>query len=65
MSGLFGGPFVRGGRALRGGGRGWDYAARRLRGAAPVHDPRTGRLLGAVDITGGNGLAHPHSLGFV
>ncbi|GGK69392.1 GAF domain-containing protein [Streptomyces flaveus] len=33
--------------------------------AAPVHDPRTGRLLGAVDITGGNGLAHPHSLGFV
>ncbi|MEU4797596.1 GAF domain-containing protein [Streptomyces sp. NPDC023327] len=33
--------------------------------AAPVHDPRTGRLLGAVDITGGNGLAHPHSLAFV
>ncbi|MEU6158057.1 GAF domain-containing protein [Streptomyces sp. NPDC047130] len=33
--------------------------------AAPVHDPRTGRILGAVDITGGNGLAHPHSLGFV
>ncbi|MFJ9668901.1 GAF domain-containing protein [Streptomyces sp. NPDC101219] len=33
--------------------------------AAPVHDPRTGRLLGAVDITGGDGLAHPHSLGFV
>lgn len=33
--------------------------------AAPVHDPRTGRVLGAVDITGGNGLAHPHSLGFV
>ncbi|MFJ3672746.1 GAF domain-containing protein [Streptomyces sp. NPDC090106] len=33
--------------------------------AAPVHDPRTGRVLGAVDITGGNGLAHPHSLGLV
>ncbi|MET9831409.1 GAF domain-containing protein [Streptomyces sp. NPDC006385] len=33
--------------------------------AAPVHDPRTGRVLGAVDITGGDGLAHPHSLGFV
>ncbi|MFI1034108.1 GAF domain-containing protein [Streptomyces sp. NPDC020951] len=33
--------------------------------AAPVHDPRTGRVLGAVDITGGNGLTHPHSLGFV
>lgn len=33
--------------------------------AAPVHDPRTGRVLGAIDITGGNGLAHPHSLGFV
>ncbi|MFE4721374.1 GAF domain-containing protein, partial [Streptomyces sp. NPDC056728] len=28
--------------------------------AAPVHDPRSGRLLGAVDITGGDGLAHPH-----
>ncbi|MFJ4770868.1 GAF domain-containing protein [Streptomyces uncialis] len=33
--------------------------------AAPVHDPHTGRLLGAVDITGGNRLAHPHSLAFV
>ncbi|MEU6551654.1 GAF domain-containing protein [Streptomyces sp. NPDC046915] len=33
--------------------------------AAPVHDPYTGRVLGAVDITGGDGLAHPHSLGFV
>lgn len=33
--------------------------------AAPVRDPRTGRLLGAVDITGGDGLAHPHSLAFV
>lgn len=33
--------------------------------AAPVHDPRTGRVLGAIDITGGDRLAHPHSLGFV
>ncbi|MEU2064878.1 GAF domain-containing protein [Streptomyces sp. NPDC013455] len=33
--------------------------------AAPVHDPRTGYVLGAVDITGGDRLAHPHSLGFV
>ncbi|WP_351225698.1 GAF domain-containing protein [Streptomyces sp. NPDC002133] len=33
--------------------------------AAPVHDPHTGRLLGAVDITGGDRLAHPHSLAFV
>ncbi|WP_371789804.1 GAF domain-containing protein [Streptomyces sp. NBC_01471] len=33
--------------------------------AAPVHDPGTGRLLGAVDITGGDRLAHPHSLAFV
>ncbi|WP_392675385.1 GAF domain-containing protein [Streptomyces sp. LN785] len=33
--------------------------------AAPVHDPHTGRVLGAVDITGGNRLAHPHSLAFV
>lgn len=33
--------------------------------AAPVHDPATGHLLGAVDITGGDRLAHPHSLAFV
>lgn len=33
--------------------------------AAPLHDPHSGRLLGAVDITGGDGLAHPHSLAFV
>ncbi|WP_037686623.1 GAF domain-containing protein [Streptomyces aureocirculatus] len=33
--------------------------------AAPVHDPRSGRVIGAVDITGGDGLAHPHSLAFV
>ncbi|WP_188268035.1 MULTISPECIES: GAF domain-containing protein [unclassified Streptomyces] len=39
--------------------RAWTCAA------APVHDPHSGRVLGAVDITGGSGLAHPHSLGFV
>ncbi len=33
--------------------------------AAPLHDPRTGRLLGAVDITGGDHLAGPHSLALV
>ncbi|MEU1308413.1 transcriptional regulator [Streptomyces cinnamoneus] len=33
--------------------------------AAPVHDPRTGWLLGAVDITGGDHLAGPHSLALV
>jgi hypothetical protein len=30
--------------------------------AAPVYDQRTGRLLGVVDITGGDHLASPHSL---
>lgn len=33
--------------------------------AAPLHDPHSGRVLGAVDITGGDSLAHPHSLAFV
>ncbi|MEU8580043.1 GAF domain-containing protein [Streptomyces abikoensis] len=33
--------------------------------AAPIHDPVTGRLLGAVDITGGDHLAGPHSLALV
>ncbi|MFE7136021.1 GAF domain-containing protein, partial [Streptomyces sp. NPDC057638] len=33
--------------------------------AAPIHDPATGRVLGAIDITGGDRLAHPHSLAFV
>lgn len=33
--------------------------------AAPIHDPRTGRLLGAVDITGGDQVANPHSLALV
>ncbi|MEU0400833.1 GAF domain-containing protein [Streptomyces sp. NPDC006197] len=39
--------------------RAWTCAA------APVHDPHSGRVIGAVDITGGERLAHPHSLGFV
>ncbi|MBS2963430.1 hypothetical protein KGA66_10260 [Actinocrinis puniceicyclus] len=33
--------------------------------AAPIHDPRTGILLGAVDITGGDHLASPQSLALV
>jgi hypothetical protein len=33
--------------------------------AAPIHDPATGRLLGAVDVTGGDHLANPHSLALV
>lgn len=33
--------------------------------AAPIHDPTTGRLLGAIDVTGGDHLAHPHSLALV
>ena len=33
--------------------------------AAPVHDPRTGRIVGAIDITGGDHLASPQSLALV
>jgi hypothetical protein len=33
--------------------------------AAPVHDPGTGQLLGAIDVTGGDHLANPHSLALV
>ncbi len=33
--------------------------------AAPVRDPLTGRVLGAVDLTGGDHLASPHSLALV
>ncbi|GAA2065556.1 GAF domain-containing protein [Streptomyces albiaxialis] len=33
--------------------------------AAPVHDPRTLRVIGAVDITGGDHLASPQSLALV
>jgi hypothetical protein len=33
--------------------------------AAPIHDPASGRLLGAIDVTGGDRLANPHSLALV
>jgi hypothetical protein len=33
--------------------------------AAPIHDPATGRLLGAIDVTGDDHLANPHSLALV
>jgi hypothetical protein len=33
--------------------------------AAPIHDPGTGRLLGAIDVTGGDQLANPLSLALV
>jgi hypothetical protein len=33
--------------------------------AAPVHDPFTGALLGAIDITGGDHVASPHVLTLV
>jgi transcriptional regulator of acetoin/glycerol metabolism len=33
--------------------------------AAPVHDPVTGRLLGAIDVTGGDHVASPHVLTLV
>ena len=33
--------------------------------AAPIHDPVTGRILGIVDVTGGDIVAHPHSLALV
>ncbi len=33
--------------------------------AAPIHDPSTGQLLGAIDVTGGDHLANPHSLALV
>jgi hypothetical protein len=33
--------------------------------AAPIHDPLTGRIIGVVDVTGGNIVAHPHSLALV
>ncbi|MFI5839934.1 GAF domain-containing protein [Catenuloplanes sp. NPDC051500] len=39
--------------------QGWTCAA------APIHDPASGRLLGAVDLTGGDHLANPHSLALV
>lgn len=33
--------------------------------AAPLHDPRTGRLLGVLDLSGPLQTAHPHSLALV
>ena len=33
--------------------------------AAPIHDPATGLVLGAIDVTGGDHLANPHSLALV
>lgn len=33
--------------------------------AAPIHDPATGKVIGVIDVTGGDGVAHPHSLGLV
>jgi hypothetical protein len=33
--------------------------------AAPIHDPFSGRILGVVDVTGGDIVAHPHSLALV
>src|SRR3954463_6037191 len=33
--------------------------------AAPVHDPLTGALLGAIDVTGGDHVASPHMLTLV
>lgn len=33
--------------------------------AAPIHDPVTGQVLGTIDVTGGDVVAHPHSLALV
>ena len=33
--------------------------------AAPIHDPRTGTLLGAIDLSGNFRTAHPHSVSLV
>jgi hypothetical protein len=33
--------------------------------AAPIHDPATGDILGMIDVTGGDVVAHPHSLALV
>ena len=39
--------------------QGWTCAA------APIRDPATGQLLGVIDVTGGDPVAHPHSLALV
>jgi hypothetical protein len=33
--------------------------------AAPIHDPASGRILGVIDVTGGDVVANPHSLALV
>src|SRR5262245_27091099 len=33
--------------------------------AAPIHDPVSGQILGVLDVTGGDAVAHPHSLALV
>lgn len=33
--------------------------------AAPIHDPRTGAVLGVIDVTGGDHVASPHMLTLV
>jgi GAF domain-containing protein len=33
--------------------------------AAPIRDPATGQVLGVIDVTGGDPVAHPHSLALV
>jgi len=33
--------------------------------AAPIRDPATGRPIGVIDVTGGDAVAHPHSLALV
>jgi transcriptional regulator of acetoin/glycerol metabolism len=39
--------------------QGWTCAA------APIHDSATGQILGVIDVTGGDVVAHPHSLALV
>ena len=33
--------------------------------AAPIRNPATGQILGVIDVTGGDPVAHPHSLALV
>ena len=39
--------------------QGWTCAA------APIRDPATGQMIGVIDVTGGDLVAHPHSLALV
>ena len=39
--------------------QGWTCAA------APIRDPTTGQVIGVIDVTGGDPVAHPHSLALV